>query len=500
MIREETVATDCLFCFRHGNIHLLYSMKITMKPVLFLLTSFSLLVAGCTSVPSATSEAVTTTSPAVTPTLSVSPTSAILPTSTPIPTPIPDALYVDPSKSLGPISPLVYGSNHGPWVAVSLAMLPAAYDSGITILRFPAGSWGDHNDLHSFQIDSFMDFADKMGTEVLFSVRLLGGTPEQAAEMVHYINIEKKYNVQYWNIGNEPTLYEGELKFKGETYDTNRFNQEWRAFAEAMKEVDPSIKLVGPEINQFSFDPAPGATTNFSKRDETWLIEFLKANGDLVDVVSFHRYPFPRSRTSGAPTLDELRLNAQEWDQIIIHARELIHEYTGRELPIAVTELNSAYDKSVGGEATPDSHYNAIWMADVLGSMIKNGVFMVNQWALTAKGNFGGLGLIGQSDVFPTYYTYQMYKKFGNELIYSSSDDQDLSIYAARREDGALTVMIINMTLEEKTRAVRLGDQSPVQAEVWLFDPTHKAEEVGNVEITNQMSFPPQSITLYIIP
>jgi hypothetical protein len=60
-----------------------------------------------------------------------------------------------------------------------------------------------------------------------------------------------------------------------------------------MKKIDPTIELVGPEINQFSYDPSPGATTNFGQRDEDWLIEFLKANGDLVDVVSFHRYPFP---------------------------------------------------------------------------------------------------------------------------------------------------------------------------------------------------------------
>jgi hypothetical protein len=56
-----------------------------------------------------------------------------------------------------------------------------------------------------------------------------------------------------------------------------------------------------------------------------------------VDVVSFHRYPFPKARNSGPPTIDELRQNAQEWDEIIIHARDLIHQYTGRDLPIAIT-------------------------------------------------------------------------------------------------------------------------------------------------------------------
>jgi hypothetical protein len=407
---------------------------------------------------------------------------------------------VDASQSLGPISPLVYGSNYGPWLTVPFYMLPQAYASGITILRFPAGAWGDHNNVTPLQIDQFMDFANQVGATAIFHVRLLGGTPEQAAEMVRYTNVEKKYNVRYWSIGNEPTLFDAELKNRGESYDRERFNTEWRTFAEAMKNVDPTIQLVGAEINQFSFDPSPDATTNFGPRDEEWFIEFLKTNGDMVDIVSFHRYPFPQSRTSGPPSIDELRQNAQEWDKIIIHARELINQYAGRDLPIAVTEFNSAYDKSVGGEATPDSHYNAIWLADVLGRMIKNDVFMANEWALTAKGGFGGLGLIGGLDAYPAYYTYQLYKKFGNELIYSSSDDPDLSVYAARNEDGALTILVINLSSGQKTKPLQIAGQTSISADVWLFDQTHKAENVGTTELSDSITVPPQSINLFIVP
>ena len=463
-----------------------------MTRILLVMLVLSLILSGCGATAPSVPAAMTSTQTPL-------PTATLPPTSTPVPTPVPGVLYVDPSTSLGPISPLIYGSNYGPWLVVSFDMLPEAYDLDIKILRFPAGAWGDHNNVTPQQIDQFMDFANKMGATALFSVRLLGGTPEQAAEIVRYTNIAKKYNVQYWNIGNEPTLYDAELKGQGQTYDVNRFNQEWRAFAEAMKKVDPTIKLVGPEINQFSYDTSPDATTNFGEWDESWMTEFLKANGDMVDVVSFHRYPFPRSRTSGPPSFDELRLNAQEWDKIFRHARELIHEYTGKELPIAVTEFNSAYDKSVGKETTPDSHYNAIWMAAVLGSMIKNKVLMANEWYLTAKGGSGGLGLISGYDVFPSYYTYQMYKKFGSELIYSSSDDPDLQVYAARRDDGALTVMVVNLALEAKTKAIRIGDQTETQAVAWLFDPDHEAENIGTVQLSDDTSFPGQSISLYII-
>lgn len=466
-----------------------------MTRCLFVLLLLSIIIAGCGAPPPATTEPATATATIV-------PTATLtsFPTSTPIPTPVPGKLFVDPDTSLGPISPLIYGTNYGPWLVVSLDMTPAVQDLGLTILRFPAGAWGDHNNLQGYQLDSIIDFANKTGAQILFTVRLLDGNPAQAAEFVRYLNIERKYNIQYWNIGNEPTLYDAELQTRGETYDIERFNTEWRTFAEAMKAVDPTITLVGPEINQFSYSTEAGATTNFGPRDEEWMVEFLKANGDLVDVVSFHRYPFPATRTSGPPSIAQLRENAKEWDKIIIHARELIHEYTGRDIPVAVTEFNSAYDKAVGGEATPDSHYNAIWMADVLGRMVKNGVFMANEWALVTTGGFGGLGLVSPFEELPAYYTYQMYKKFGNELVYSSSDDSDLSIYAARREDGALTVMVINLALEEKTKVLQIGSQTEVQAETWLFDPEHKAENIGSTELSGDLVFPPQSITLFIVP
>ena len=48
-----------------------------------------------------TPNSVATASPALPPTLTA------LPTQTPLPSPVPDTLFVDPSVSLGPISPLV---------------------------------------------------------------------------------------------------------------------------------------------------------------------------------------------------------------------------------------------------------------------------------------------------------------------------------------------------------------------------------------------------------
>lgn len=459
-----------------------------MRRIWLIVTMLWLLLAACAPEGAAEPSAVSSVAP-------IPPTEAHTPAPpTPVPTPVPETLYVDPSLSLGKISPYVYGSNYGPWIAVPANMLDAAYASGVSILRFPGGEWGDANDLREHQIDQFMIFAGQMGADVFFNVRLRGGSPEQAADLVRYLNLEKGYGVRYWGIGNEPTLFSEVL---GRNYDTGEFNEQWRQFAEAMRAVDPGILLVGPEIHQFTGDETSNPKDS---QGQDWMLEFLQANGDMVDVVSFHRYPFPLARTSGNASVEDLRQNTFEWDDTVAYLRRQIHEITGREIPIAVTEANSHYTSSAGGEGTPDSHYNAIWWGDVLSSLIREGVVMVNHWMLTSYGSYGGWGLVGRGEVYPTYYTYQLFKQLGTELLYSSSDDPFVSILAARRQDGALTILLVNLADEEIQKLLLIGDEALQEAEVWLFDQSHSAENLGlQPVLPDGVILSPQSLMLLVI-
>jgi len=74
-------------------------------------------------------------------------------TPTPItPTPIPSALFVDAARSIGPISPYVFGTNYGPWIFLMPAVKPKAVEAGIKYLRYPGGEYGDSVDLMEYQI------------------------------------------------------------------------------------------------------------------------------------------------------------------------------------------------------------------------------------------------------------------------------------------------------------------------------------------------------------
>jgi alpha-L-arabinofuranosidase len=410
------------------------------------------------------------------------------------PTPIPDTLFVDPRTDLGPISPYLFGTNYGPMHAVAPDVLPLVEDGGFTALRFPGGAWTDAVDIKSFQLDQLMLFAEQVGATPTVSVRMLGGEPETAAELVRYANIQKQYGITYWSIGNESNIYT-QLGQADYDYMVENLNQDWRAIALAMKEADPTIKLMGPELSQWNDSYA---TTPKDSANRDWMTEFLKANGDLLDVVTVHRYPM-HSPSNGPVTIQQLRENTRKWVSEVEYLRSLTKEILGKELPIAITEVNSDPSSAMLQEVSPDSFYNAIWYADILGQMMNADVFMVNQWVLSQRST--GLGLFQGDIVRPTFYVFPLYKNFGNQQIYAASGVADVDIFAATREDGTLTVMVVNLSDVEQNIPLQVKGKKLIEAEVWLLDATHNAENLGvqTFPSDSNVTLPAQSVTLYVI-
>jgi len=300
--------------------------------------------------------------------------------------------------------------------------------------------------------------------------------------------------VVYWSIGNEPNLFTA-LKQADYEYNLDNFLREWRPIAEAMKAVDPTIKIMGPEISQWNNSLA---TTPKDPSGRDWMTEFLKADGDLVDVITVHRYPL-YSPGGQVITTGTLRENTRKWAGEIAYLKKLIHEVTGRELPIAFTEVNSDPSSRMLQDTSPDSFPNAIWYADVLGQMINSDVFMVNQWVISQRG--GGLGLLNGDIIRPTFYVFPMYKQFGSQQIYAASGFKDVDIFAAKRPDGTLTLMVINLSDTEQRIPLQVKGVTLKDAEIWLLDASHNAENLGvkPFPANGVLSLPAQSVTLFVI-
>lgn len=182
----------------------------------------------------------------------------------------------------------------------------------MSILRYPGGNfvsgyhWRDGvgprekrpcklnlawNTLESNQVgtDEFCVWANKLGAEVMLSVNLGTGTPQEAADLVEYTNhpggtqlsnlrIQNGYpsphDVKLWCLGNEMDgPWQIGHKKPGE------YAQIAKQAAKLMKAVDPSIELV-----------ACGSTNSGMPLYPTWDAEVLSECIDEIDFLSMHTY------------------------------------------------------------------------------------------------------------------------------------------------------------------------------------------------------------------
>jgi hypothetical protein len=365
---------------------------------------------------------------------------------------------------------------------------------GATLLRFPAGNWGDENDVYLNMSDELARLAGLLDTEVAVQVQSWRkGTPEKAAELVRYCNVENDYGFRYWEVGNEPDLYERRASRSGDpVFDVDWYNAQFRAYAEAMKAVDPDIQIVGPVV-----------TGGWRE----WIPSFLAANGDVVDAISWHWYAHG-DELSDAEALATPSQIEEQIETIRDWWRDPEINPRGHERPLPPLFL-SEYSVSwaSGVRRHIGSQVGALWDAEVVGRLANAGVEMAAHFSL--QGSMGGTrwhGLIGMlEDPRPVYGVYQLYSHWGvTQVAAESSDEPGLPAFASLREDGALTVIVVNKNPTEARQATLTveGFRPSGSAQVWLHDETQPtAQELSAIAVAETFphTFPPYSTTLLIL-
>jgi alpha-N-arabinofuranosidase len=146
--------------------------------------------------------------------------------------------------------------------------------AGPTIMRFPGGLYSDAyhwmngigpmssrpagelwvggpTSPSNVGTDEALQFASLLGSQLLITANAGSGTAEEAAAWVAYAN-RGGSRVKYWEIGNELYYDPHTLPIPSLTVDPDTYAARFVAFASAMKQVDPTIKIaaIGGENTQ----------------------------------------------------------------------------------------------------------------------------------------------------------------------------------------------------------------------------------------------------------
>ncbi|MGO8678396.1 MAG: alpha-L-arabinofuranosidase [Limisphaerales bacterium] len=403
---------------------------------------------------------------------------------TPRPAPALTHLSVDAASSLRTADTRWFGLNTAIWdsdldTPQTVSLLE---EMGTSVLRFPGGSISDEYHWSSnttgtntwawaTSFNMFARVAANAGAQAFITVNYGSGTADEAANWVRCSNVTNRYGLKYWEIGNENY---GTWETDQNTYPNDAYTYATRAadYMARMKAVDPTIKVgvvVTPgedsSINGYTNHPATNALTGQVHYGWTpVLLSTLRALGVVPDFLIHHVYPeWTAANSIACSDSDPFLLQSTTvWAGDAADLRRQLTAYmgpAGAQVELVCTENNS--DAGAQGRQST-SLVNGLYYADSLAQLMKTEFNGFIWWDLRngsdTTGSFdptlygwrtvGDLGVVGGlTNRYPVFYAAKLMQYFarpGDAILNASSDYKLLSVYAARRADGALSCLVLN--------------------------------------------------------
>src|SRR5947199_1967551 len=255
---------------------------------------------------------------------------------------------------------------------------------GVPIIRYPGGNfvsgynwldgvgpkesrprvldkaWNAIN-TNQFGTNEYMQWCKAAGALPLMGLNLGTGTPEQAAALLEYCNVDKgtqwsdlrrkhgypdPYRVQHWCLGNE---MDGPWQIGHMT--AAEYGIKAQDAARQMRYVDPSLQLI-----------ACGSSGPFMPTYLEWDREVLEQCYEYVDGLSLHRYFTNTPQDTGGDSAKFLAMNLSMERQIeeTVAVCDLVrgHKRSPKKLWLSFDEWNVWY-RARSGDATNGHHREA---------------------------------------------------------------------------------------------------------------------------------------------
>ena len=334
--------------------------------------------------------------------------------------------------------------------------------------------------------------------------------------------------LRYYILDNEPSIWHAthrDVHPTGATMD--QVLDKTVAFATAIKNVDPSALVVGPEEwgwsgyffsgydqqygGQHGWGTLPDRVNHGGADYLPWFLDTVRqrstaAGRRLLDVFTVHYYPQGGEFGDDVSAAMQQRRNRSTrslWDpnyvdetwindrvRLIPRLRGWVNQYyPGTQ--IGITEYNWGAEGHING---------ATAQADILGIFGREGLDIAARWATPAAST-------------PTYKAIKLYRNydgrrstFGETSVAAAAPNPDtVAAFAAERADGALTVMVINKTTAAAATTLTIANHAHgAAAQAWQLTPANTIARLSDVPVTAAhaltTTLPAQSITLFVIP
>jgi len=429
------------------------------------------------------------------------------------------SVAIDSKTILGPVNPMVFGNNvscfkgNGSWTqssetgagrwdpathSVQQDYLAGCKDIGIKLERYPSGSdaeayvWTDFVGPKEtrpkclFGLDEWITWCKALGAEPLFTVNS-HSTPQQAADLIDFLNgpaddahpwAQKRaawghvepYHVKYFELGNE-------------TYFEKKRFPTGAAYADWAEPVDHVMRSRSPGIQI-------GLVGKFNwGRDSTEWNESVFSRKTIGDFAVQHSYPNgcePENYANEDVGMGALMIASEQYAAMYRRIHNRIHELSGRDIPLAVTEYNGYFlageEKFKKYEYYLRSWGNAFFCGDLVREMLlpSNHVLMANYFITDLQ--------VGRRfQRLPAYFVYRLWSQHTGSTLVSSkveasprvkfdrqidiigpTETSAISTLASRRENGTICLMLLNREMRSEISAtIRVEGRAVVGAKYW---------------------------------
>jgi|GEM_PF-3033643 len=369
-----------------------------------------------------------------------------------------------------------------------------------------------------------------------------------AGNLVGYLNntVYPSDPIEYWIIANEPDLGTncpgggfGWNDYDSPNFHTTNIANMIKEYSTKMKNADPDIQIIGPELATFG----PDKFYDVNKIMNDLISAPANANSIMgtiatgngtgeyyVDVISFHTYPSPTNRTTviNQPLLANTGYAAKllndgsstnQWRGIIEMIEGNSTNRNASNLKIACTEFNLEHLSGQTDETTSTNHTNVLrghdnrsflagqWMTEVflvsMGFHSGNTPWMkfMNPWSIKEGDCDDGFGYINSCSAWedekrPSYWHYTLLAEhFAGGTLYpvtpeSGNADNHVKAYVCTK-GGNVKVLVLNQktnstqsSASNTSISIRFDNNAPTGGGTYKFRTTATVPSLSFTEKT----------------